>query len=365
MNILVAGDWHSELHEEAVYQALRKLGHHVGRFSWHDYFRPQGGDARAWGPGTLYRRVQNKLIAGPAVTALNRDFLRAVKDHKADLVFVYRGTHLTAATLARLKQDRPSTVLVGYNNDDPFSDGHPSRLWRHFIPAISIYDLVLAYRHRNLDDYSRHGARQVRLLRSWYTPERNHPARLNAEERDRFGCDVVFVGHYENDGRMRLLERVVRAGLDLKLFGPGYDWDPVIRRSAVLRHLAPVRLVWGRDYNRALCGAKVGLCFLSKLNRDTYTRRCFEIPASGTLLLSEYTDDLATLFREGAEADFFRSDDELIAKLHRYVQDDGLRERVAAAGHRRVVADRHDIVSRMQDVLDWVTEREPMAVATS
>ena len=74
------------------------------------------------------------------------------------------------------------------------------------------------------------------------------------------------------------------------------------------------------------------------------------------MLLSEYSDDLATLYREGVEAEFFRSTDELIAKLHRYVPDAALHRRVAEAGYRRVVADGHDVISRMRQVIAWVNE---------
>src|SRR5206468_7155798 len=130
-----------------------------------------------------------------------------------------------------------------------------------------VYDIALAYRQHNLDDLRAAGARRVGLLRSWFDPERNHPIDLTAGEKKEFETDVVFVGHYEPDGRLEALEAVVRAGFRLRLFGPGYDWDPVIARSHHLRDLRPVRLVWGEDYNRALCGAKIALCFFSRLIR--------------------------------------------------------------------------------------------------
>ena len=100
----------------------------------------------------------------------------------------------------------------------------------------------------------------------------------------------------------------------------------------------------------------MALCFLSKLNRDTYTRRCFEIPATGTLMLSEHTDDLASLYKEGEEADFFRTREELIEKLKLYFGNEPLRQTVAANGYQRVMADGHDVVSRMEQVLAWVAE---------
>ena len=216
--------------------------------------------------------------------------------------------------------------------------------------------MVLAYRQVNVDDYSRAGAQRVELLRSWFVPERNHPLTLRDEVHPRYATDVVFVGHYEPDQRLECLEEVVRQGFRLRLFGPGCEWDPVIARSELLVSQVPVQLVWGEDYNRALCGAKIALCFLSKLNRDTYTRRCFEIPATRTLLISEYSDDLAGLLEPGREADYFRNKEEMIDKIRMYLANPGLRQAVSDAGFRRVWSDGHDVVSRARQVLAWYSE---------
>ena len=167
---------------------------------------------------------------------------------------------------------------------------------------------------------------------------------------------VVFAGHFEDDGRVEYLEEIVKNGFKLKLFGPGKYWDPVLQESELLRHLVPLQQVWGNDYNKALCGAKVALCFMSKLNKDTYTRRCFEIPATKTVLVSEHSDELATLYNSGVEADFFKSKQELIQILHRYVNNEAYRKSVAEAGYARVVADGHDVISRMKKGLKWLEE---------
>jgi spore maturation protein CgeB len=350
MKVLVAGDWHSDLHEEVVVQALRSLGHDVHGFKWAPYFQR---DAHL---GRLSARIQNKVISGPLVSRLNQDLVRSALLCKPHVVLVYRGTHVLPATVALLKAALPQARFVSYNNDNPFAPGHSPFLWRHFLQAIPQYDLVLGYRHADLQAYERAGAKRVGVMRSWFVPERNHPVVLTDAQRRAFECDVVFIGHYEDDQRLACLEQIARSGVRIRLFGHGKEWDPALRRSSVLAGFAPVQTVWGAQYNAALCGAKIALCFLSKLNQDTYTRRCFEIPATGTLMLSEYSDDLATLYREGSEAEFFRSPQEMIDKIHRHLADDAHRRRVAQAGCARVHADGHDVVSRMKWLMDQVSQ---------
>lgn len=353
MKILVAGDWHSQLHEEPVCQALEQLGQDVVGFPWHQYFESKGALEALAIPALKF---QNKYMVGPSVSRLNRDLVACVASEKPDVIFVYRGSHIYPKTLKNIRHINSRTVLVGYNNDDPFSPLYPWWKWRHFLAGITEYDLVLAYRLHNLEDFRKAGARRVKLLPPWFVPSKNHPEELNEEDKKRFSCDVVFAGHYEADGRLKCLEEIVKRGLKLNLFGHDYGWHPTLKRSEILRHLIPVTTVWGEDYNKALCGAKVALCFLSKLNRDTYTRRCFEIPATGTLMLSEYTPELAQLFRPGIEADFFSSPEELAEKIDFYLTKDEIRKQVATAGRKRVISDGHDVASRMKHVLSLVEE---------
>ena len=348
MKILVVGDGHSAIHEVAVVAALRKLGHQVESFYWQVYFQDNNPVLR------LLKRVQNKFLIGPALTKLNQDLVAKSTQLQPKLIFIYRGTHITPGTLIKLKKKLPSCNIFGYNNDDPFAPGHPPWLWRYFIKCVPIYDLVFAYRKHNLDDFIAIGANRTELLRSWFIPDLNRSIELSADEKISYGCDVVFIGHYENDGRLEYLEEIVKAGYNLKIFGPPQEWNKLLLKSEILKTLSPAHLVWGKNYSKAICGAKIALCFFSKLNRDTYTRRCFEIPATGTLLISEYSDDLATLLEAGKEVDFFSSKQELIEKIKCYLEDANLRRKVADGGYKRIMKDGHDIVSRMAKVIELV-----------
>jgi spore maturation protein CgeB len=348
MKILVVGDGSSEIHEVAVAAAFSELGHDVSEFYWTIYFKSK---IPLWREFLL---AQNKFLLGGKIRKLNADLFKAVINLKPKLIFIYRGTHITPETIIKIKSALPDCIVFGYNNDDPFSVMHPRWLWRHFLKSIPHYDIVFAYRHHNLEEFRHAGAKRVELLRSWFLPQINKVVELSSADKTKFSSDVVFVGHYENDGRIEYLEEIVKYGYKLRLFGPGYEWNHRLAKSKVLRHLAPIDLVWGDKYNLAISGSKIALCFFSKLNRDTYTRRCFEIPAAKTLLLSEYSEDCASLYRAGEEADFFTNKEELISKLYFYLSNDNVLKQVSEMGYKRVISDGHDIVSRMRLVLDFV-----------
>lgn len=347
MKILVVGDGHSSIHEVAATKAFRKLGHQSKLFCWHTYFKSKNLFL------DIYYRAQNKFIFGPKINDLNKDLIKKIIKFKPDLIFVYRGTHVKPKTISKIKFILPSCKVFGYNNDDPFSSGHPYWLWRLFMKCIPLYDLMFVYRHHNLKDFMKKKANSVALLRSWFIPELNFKIKLSKKEKLKYECDVVFVGHYENDGRLECLEEIVKKGHNLRIFGPPNEWNKILRQSKILKHLEPVHQVWNLEYNKIISGAKIALCFFSKLNRDTYTRRCFEIPASGTMLLSEYSKDLTTIFNKGKEIDLFKSKNQLIKKINFYLQNDEIRKKIAKNGYLKVNKDGHDIVSRMSLVIDY------------
>lgn len=352
MRFLIVGDWHSNLHEEVISSTLCDMGFEISRFPWHHYFSFSGKSFIV----KTYIRFQNKYIFGPIVKKINSDLICQAINFRPDIIFIYRGTHIHCKTIKLLRKRNPGVLIIGYNNDDPFANGHSFGLWRHFIKSLKEYDLSLAYRHSNLIDFKAAGAKRVELLRSWYVPELNYPCKLSLDFYNKYKCDVVFIGHYENDIRLSCLEEVVKRGWRLRIFGHQKGWDAALKASPILSGMAPVHTVWGEDYNAALCGAKIALCFLSKLNRDTYTRRCFEIPASGTLLLSERTADLESLFIPGEEADFFSSPHELGNKLDFYLNDERRLQSVAASGHAKVKSAGHDNKSRMNLLLNWLRQ---------
>ena len=341
MRILLVGDWHSDIHEEAWRLGLEARGHEVHGIAWHTRFEGGPGIARIAG------RVQNRLIAGPAVWGLNAAIVREARRVAPDAVILYRPTHVLPVTLRALRLAAPRAVVATYNNDDPFGERASKLLWRHYLRLVRRADVNMVYRQKNVTDLERLGARNVAVVRSHYVPERHRPVAVTAEQRARWSADVVFVGHYEADGRCAYLQAVAESGVDFRLFGP--DWDRAPSEPWLLR-FQPIATPRGEDYVRSIAGSRIALCLLSGLNNDTYTRRAFEIPAIGSMLLSQRTDDMKALFREGEEADYFSSPSELVDKVRFYLANEPTRARIAEAGRRRVAAAGHDIRSRMGEV---------------
>lgn len=329
--VLVAGDFAWEFYEPAFCWGLREAGARVEELSVGPLF----------GPGDLLRRAQRKLVVGPGIFAANAALLASCASFKPDVVLAWRAPWLLPSTVRLARRLGVGQVAL-YNNDDPFGPDRGLRIWRRFRRSIPAADVCFAYRSVNVAEYRAAGAQRVELLRSWFDPRLHRPIELPP------ACDVLFAGHYEPDDRIEVLNALLASGLRLRIVGGGWER---LDRSQPIAKLLPIEHAVGEEYVRAIAAAKVALVFLSRRNRDLYTRRCFEIPAIGTLMLAPRTPELLSMYREGEEAAFFSNAAEAVQQATRFVQDEGLRRQVAAAGRARCLADGHDVVSRARQFL--------------
>jgi hypothetical protein len=354
--IVGAGLW--PWYEEACQQALVANGHDVERISYAGYFYQCSAGNISY--RSFMARIQNRLLIGPLLWKINAKVVEAVDRYRPDVAWFFNCTHVFPNTVKTIQRRYPSVTLVQYSNDNPFTYGSHVRpdYYRHFKRSIPFHDIHFVYRQSNVEDFKAMGASSVHLLRSYFLPDEDYRMALgNADVA--YQSDVVFAGHYESDGRLQALDKLARLGIRLNLFGP--EWHRGVRDLPVdspLHSHYPIRRVMADDYRKAISGSKIALCFLSKINRDRYTRRNFQIPAMGTFMLSEYSEDLSTLFAEGVDADYFRSVDELVEKVRFYLKHEAVRERIAQKGYERVRKDGHDVNSRMQQFALQVLNRE-------
>jgi len=296
-------------------------------------------------PGArLLRRIAWRCGWPLDFEGLNAALVERAVAGQPDVVWVDKGNMIHAQALRRLRVTVPRVKLLHFNPDDPFGNFGIGG-WRPFLGAIPEYDIHFVPRRQNIAEYQRLGARKVvHVVPAWgFAPEHHRPVALDADSRRRYGADIGFVGSFEVE-RARDMLALAEAGLNLRIVGP---W-PDDYLAGNISH-TPQAAMDG-EYAKAICSFKIALGFLRKKNRDQHTSRSVEIPACGTFMLAERSDEHLELFAEGREAEFFSSPEELVDKARYYLEHDAERERIAAAGRARCLAsgyNNRDHMSRM------------------
>ncbi|MBF0096449.1 MAG: glycosyltransferase family 1 protein [Magnetococcales bacterium] len=341
-SVLIARGAFADIYEPAWVRALNDLGVHTTLFDAHRYTLPG-----------LLGRIERRLLLGPGIRRIHAQLLQQVKEQRPDCLLLFQGHYFSTAIIQELKK---FTLVTGYHNDDPFGSSRHMLRYRHLLPALPHYHGYHFYRAINVEEAQRLGQKQAALVLPAYIPWLDYPRQLNSAQQQQWGCEVIFAGHWEDDQRVECLTSLARHQIQVRVYGGERYWRRHLS-APLYRQIGPAHHLPGETYRLALSAAKIGLCFVSKRNRDQYTRRTFEIPACGLFLMAERTPWMADTFQEGKEAEFFASADELVEKVRFYLHNETARQRIAMAGRERVIHGGHDLHSRLrgwlEEVGDW------------
>jgi spore maturation protein CgeB len=133
----------------------------------------------------------------------------------------------------------------------------------------------------------------------------------------------------------------------------GNDWAGWVGRHPNLD--VKNEFLFGEDYSRAICATKININFLRKINRDEVTSRSVEIPACGGFMLAERTGRHSSFFKEGEEAEFFSSQQELLEKVWQYLENDPARAKIAMAGYQRCIKSGYSMCTQLSTMLAQTT----------
>lgn len=340
--VVLAGNFlYSPWYEEAWARGLECLGVQVVRFPIKDFI------SRGLAGG-----IERRFLLGPGLDRANRQILQLAAEAKPDVFIIYSGNLVKPGTVEKLREN---TWVSGYHNDNLFGRFGHKAYFRWYKRALPLYNSHHVYREENILQYQKAGCKKVGLLRSYYVPWLHHPPHSSSSGLlSRLAHDVVFVGHGENDRRIGYVETLLNAGIRLKIYGGTAGWQRYLSKK-VLEQVSPIQPVYGDDYSNCLHHSRICLCFLSGGNKDTYTRRCFEIPACGGFLLCERTETMLSLYDEGKEAEYFSGVEELLEKVRFYLGNEPARKLIASKGYQRCLGSGYDVISRMQQ---WLRETE-------
>jgi spore maturation protein CgeB len=319
-------------------QTLQNFGHEITSF-----------DVTPWtsGGNRLLRSMAHRSNFGPNVWGLNQ----ALVNHShsvgsVDLVWVDKGRWIYPQTLDTLRKETQGRLL--HYTPDPQIFFHKSRYFQRGIPR---YDLMATTKPFECDSYRSLGVKDLLFVLQGYD---RRFAEYEPESQDHYAwaSDVCFVGHYERHYAERL-KAASQATDRLRVWGN--KWPAYAKRRAWARKHISGSGAWGDDYLRALSHAKIALGLLSKWIPETTTTRTFEIPALGTFMLAERTEDHLSLFEEGKEAEFFGDDEEMKDKIRFYLANDPARKKIAAAGRERCLKSGYSSVEQLKGILDQIS----------
>jgi spore maturation protein CgeB len=319
--------------------ALRDFGHEVLPFDTTPW---TSGGARA------FRSLAHRTNSGPNVWGMNRALvIHSGTIGAVDLIWVDKGRWIYPETLEAVRAQTQGRAL--HYTPDPQLLHHKSR---HFELCVPHYDWVVTTKPFEVELYKTLKAKNVLLVLQGYD-RRFREYRHNPSDNSAWSSEACFVGHCENHYAARL-KSVSETASQLRIWGPG--WKRYAKCNRWAWPYVSGDGIWGDDYLHALANAKIALGLLSKRIPESTTTRSFEIPAIGTFLLAERTDDHLALFDEGKEAEYFADDEEMISKIRFYLANDEARKRIAAAGRERCLRSGYSSDSQLGAILARLNE---------
>lgn len=341
--ILLVGHWSFHMYEESLAKGLTRAGCNVIKFSLSQY--------------SLKFHILNFYINLFKIKKINADIQLQLKSSKANYLFLWNDVPVFPETLKIAKSY--GIKVITYTNDDPFRSRSIFRT-RNVRSLYSFYwyqkfikfaDINFVYRAINLQEIKKYAPKSKNLiLMPYFVPDVHYPQNYSLRDCKR---DVVFIGHYENDQRVEYINYLLQNGIDIQIFGAGWKKakDLMIQGS-----LKDIKVMDMQNYTLELSRSRICLCFLSKLNRDEYTRRCFEIPAMKKILVSEYSHALSKIYRDGEEAVYFKSKEDLLKKITDLLANPKEIDRIADNGFKKCLNEGFDVYSISRELIKKVDE---------
>jgi spore maturation protein CgeB len=283
----------------------------------------------------LLRPLARRIGLSPRLAAQAEKILLAqIEDFRPDLVLNQDVFHADAGLMRRVKSIG-NPILVGQVGIAP-SRGQD---W-------NVYDLMISQLPTVARSFRAMGVRAEVCHLAF------EPAILDAlPAAPAMDIDVSFVGtvSVDHQHRIALLEAVAQR-YDLKLWGNRPQFLP---RSSPL-HRCFQGEVWGADMYQVLRRSRITLnSHIDMAGNEAGNMRLFEATGVGAFLLTDFKDNLDTLFEPDREVAVWRSIDDCLKVIGRMIGDDNGRAAIARAGQARTLS-QHTYRHRTAEIIGFI-----------
>lgn len=207
------------------------------------------------------------------------------------------------------------------------------------------YDLVISSFPPTIDYFHRNGI-PAELHRLGF--ESTILPRLKDGERTIL---VSFVGSFYavHQTRTALLESLCARFKQMSIWGQGIEH--LAQKSPIRQHY--VGQAWGINMLKILHKSKITLNHHGDIAPYANNARLYEATGVGTLLITDWKENLHEMFEPGKELVTYRNAEECAELIKYYLGHDEEREAIACAGQERTLKE-HTYYQRMQQLVDII-----------
>lgn len=310
---------------------------------------PFDSDRAYFSAGRFARnRPLRRLLRRVLWDRMNRSLIEVGRTVKPSILVALKGPFIDARTVVALRSEL-GVPFVNFYPDNPFC-GVPldprktSAQRRDMVDVLRRYDKVFIWGNAVRDELAAQG------ITSYRVPFAVDPEMFPADGAESLappcGCgafhDVVFIGQH-NAKRARHIGSITTAAAGLW----GARWNRA--RASLALHIVHEAPLFGEQSALVYRKAAVSLNILDDLNMPGHNNRTFEIPASGGIMVSTFTEEQAEFFPEDDAAVYYREPVELDEKIERIMRDAAFQQRLRRNG--LAISRRHSYRDRVSLIL--------------
>ncbi len=316
--VLIVGSARELGYTEEVYgRGFSAFGCEVQHFTWKEA-------APSLFSGSLRNRIAWRLGWQVLARSANQKLVEAANQFQPDLTLVISPLFVHPDSIQAIKQHGLVFVFFTDNPVDAHHT-HSNSLVRRGFP---LWDAALIWSRELVERLTENGVKKAVFHSFCSDVEYHFPKRqINP------AYDVAFIGNWDASRKREQYLKAV-AHYRLGLWGSNY-WNTHCKEAS-LKGLCQGMCSY-TEIPEVLGSAKMGLNILRPQNEKGHNIRTYEIPATGTLMLSERSEELLNLFAEDREAVYFSNPDELRQKVEYLLQNPALIESIAEAGYKKAL----------------------------
>lgn len=294
MNLLLV-EQYGKLEEFSHLKIFKSLGFKADSFNTRKFFE------------LLSFRILKKTNKKLWRMLIEYEFNQYVKYKHIDIVIFYNIAHINISILERLK--RNAVKIYCYHGDDLYN---PNLGDYNLDEKINLIDHHISYR-KNLANY------YDLLTKNKISFINLYPKVIAKQKHVNPRYDISFIGSFSKK-RERYLNYMTNCENSVIA---GWGWH---HKNCNANTIKPHLTI--KQMNTIINSSKVSLNFMTEENRDEINFRNFEIPSQFCCQLSERTETLSQVFKEGESIEMFSCLEEMNSKLDFLLRNDKHRNKI-------------------------------------